>query len=74
MFMFCLGKKNSYLGSSTRCQIRCLISLITFGVNGGHVKFLEPDQGVGAAWNTADVKPGSTVAIFGLGAVGLAVS
>lgn len=30
--------------------------------------------GVGAAWNTANVQPGSTVAIFGLGAVGLAVS
>lgn len=29
--------------------------------------------GVGAAWNTADVKEGSTVAVFGLGAVGLAV-
>ncbi|KAJ1257321.1 hypothetical protein BS78_K096300 [Paspalum vaginatum] len=30
--------------------------------------------GVGAAWNTADVSAGSTVAVFGLGAVGLAVS
>ncbi|XP_030500608.2 alcohol dehydrogenase-like 4 [Cannabis sativa] len=30
--------------------------------------------GVGAAWNTANVQPGSTVAIFGLGAVGLAIS
>ncbi|XP_038875569.1 alcohol dehydrogenase-like 4 [Benincasa hispida] len=30
--------------------------------------------GVGAAWNTANVKAGSTVAIFGLGAVGLAVA
>ncbi|PRQ16736.1 putative alcohol dehydrogenase [Rosa chinensis] len=30
--------------------------------------------GVGAAWNTADVQPGSTVAIFGLGAIGLAVA
>uniref|UniRef100_A0A803PPA6 Alcohol dehydrogenase n=1 Tax=Cannabis sativa TaxID=3483 RepID=A0A803PPA6_CANSA len=30
--------------------------------------------GVGAAWNTANVQPGSTVAIFGLGAVGLAVA
>lgn len=29
--------------------------------------------GVGAAWNTANVSKGSTVAIFGLGAVGLAV-
>jgi Zn-dependent alcohol dehydrogenase len=29
--------------------------------------------GVGAAWNTANVKEGSTVAVFGLGAVGLAV-
>ncbi|KAA8526081.1 hypothetical protein F0562_007819 [Nyssa sinensis] len=30
--------------------------------------------GLGAAWNTADVQAGSTVAIFGLGAVGLAVA
>ncbi|KAL2547714.1 Alcohol dehydrogenase-like 3 [Forsythia ovata] len=29
--------------------------------------------GVGAVWNTAKVKPGSSVAVFGLGAVGLAV-
>uniref|UniRef100_A0A0A9HMN8 Enoyl reductase (ER) domain-containing protein n=1 Tax=Arundo donax TaxID=35708 RepID=A0A0A9HMN8_ARUDO len=30
--------------------------------------------GVGAAWKAAAVKPGSTVAVFGLGAVGLAVA
>ncbi|KAK1303421.1 Alcohol dehydrogenase-like 3 [Acorus calamus] len=30
--------------------------------------------GVGAAWNTADVKKGSSVAVFGLGSVGLAVA
>ncbi|KAF8652790.1 hypothetical protein HU200_062688 [Digitaria exilis] len=30
--------------------------------------------GVGAAWNTANVSAGSTVAVFGLGAVGLAVA
>ena len=30
--------------------------------------------GIGAVWNTADIEPGSTVAIFGLGTVGLAVS
>ncbi|KAL6842136.1 hypothetical protein ACP4OV_028115 [Aristida adscensionis] len=30
--------------------------------------------GLGAAWNTANVSKGSTVAIFGLGAVGLAVA
>lgn len=29
---------------------------------------------MGAAWNTANVSKGSTVAIFGLGAIGLAVS
>ncbi|EPS58543.1 hypothetical protein M569_16269, partial [Genlisea aurea] len=29
--------------------------------------------GVGAVWNTADVQPQETVAVFGLGAVGLAV-
>jgi alcohol dehydrogenase len=31
-------------------------------------------SGVGAAWNTANVSAESTVAVFGLGAVGLAVS
>ncbi|KAE9606250.1 hypothetical protein Lal_00025458 [Lupinus albus] len=30
--------------------------------------------GVGAAWKTARVEPGSTVAIFGLGCIGLAVA
>ncbi|KAJ7547520.1 hypothetical protein O6H91_08G089200 [Diphasiastrum complanatum] len=30
--------------------------------------------GLGAVWNTAKVEPGSTVAIFGLGTVGLAVA
>lgn len=29
--------------------------------------------GVGAVWKVAEVEEGSTVAIFGLGAVGLAV-
>ena len=32
------------------------------------------DEGVGAAWRVAKVEPGSSVAIFGLGSVGLAVS
>jgi len=31
-------------------------------------------KGIGAAWNTANVEAGSTIAIFGLGTVGLAVS
>lgn len=30
-------------------------------------------SGVGAAWKTAKVETGTTVAIFGLGAIGLAV-
>ena len=30
-------------------------------------------KGVGAAWNTAKVKEGTTTAVFGLGSVGLAV-
>jgi len=29
--------------------------------------------GLGAAWKTCNVQPGNTVAVFGLGAVGLAV-
>lgn len=31
-------------------------------------------EGLGAVWNTANVQAGATVAVFGLGAVGLAVS
>ena len=31
------------------------------------------NAGVGAAWKVAAVEEGSTVAVFGLGAVGLAV-
>lgn len=31
-------------------------------------------SGLGAVWNTAKVEPGSIVAVFGLGTVGLAVS
>jgi len=34
---------------------------------------LLPHVGVGAAWRTAGVEPGSTVAIFGLGSIGFAV-
>ncbi|KAK4348894.1 hypothetical protein RND71_031649 [Anisodus tanguticus] len=30
--------------------------------------------GVGAAWKTANVEPGSTIVIFGLGSIGLAVA
>jgi hypothetical protein len=53
---------------------RCVFYCIQFyGFNGGHVIFLL-SIGIGAAWNTANVSKGSTVAIFGLGAVGLAVS
>ena len=32
-----------------------------------------PLLGVGAAWISAGVEPGSTVAVFGLGSIGLAV-
>jgi len=32
-----------------------------------------PLLGVGAAWKAAGVEPGSTVAVFGLGTIGLAV-
>ena len=38
-----------------------------------HLFFYCDNAGVGAAWKTANVEPGSTVAIFGLGSIGLAV-
>ncbi|CAI8612852.1 unnamed protein product [Vicia faba] len=34
----------------------------------------EINVGIGAAWNTANVHAGSSIAVFGLGAVGLAVA
>ena len=37
------------------------------------ILFKIPFVGVGAAWRTAGVEPGSTVAIFGMGSIGLAV-
>jgi threonine dehydrogenase-like Zn-dependent dehydrogenase len=37
------------------------------------IQYFDPFLGVGAAWKTANVEPGSTVAIFGLGCIGLAV-
>ncbi|GFP85391.1 alcohol dehydrogenase class-3 [Phtheirospermum japonicum] len=36
--------------------------------------FYEHDISLGAVWNTAKVEPGSIVAVFGLGTVGLAVA
>ena len=36
--------------------------------NGSHL----PSTGLGAVWKTCNVQEGSTVAVFGLGAVGLA--
>jgi Zn-dependent alcohol dehydrogenase len=35
--------------------------------------FVVPLPGVGAAWRLARVEPGSSVVIFGMGSVGLAV-
>jgi len=52
--------KLSYVTKSHRCFNQCY-------------KIVLPYVGVGAAWRTAGVEPGSTVAIFGLGSIGLAV-
>ncbi|KAK7300333.1 hypothetical protein RJT34_11176 [Clitoria ternatea] len=43
-------------------------------INDGHNIWSHINARVGAAWRTAGVEPGSTVAIFGLGCVGLAVA
>ncbi|KAI4308009.1 hypothetical protein L6164_031128 [Bauhinia variegata] len=51
------------LPSATEVDLKKL-TLLSCGVS----------TGVGAAWNTANVSSGSTVAVFGLGAVGLAVA
>ena len=37
------------------------------------LSFLSFSTGLGAAWKTCNVEEGSTVAVFGLGAVGLAI-
>ncbi|PON61145.1 Alcohol dehydrogenase superfamily, zinc-type [Trema orientale] len=55
----CVVKVDPQLASNLK-----ILTLLSCGVS----------TGVGAAWNTANVQPGSTVAIFGLGAVGLAVA
>lgn len=46
---------------------KCYIDVMWISKNQSNV-------GIGCAWNTANVQAGSSVAIFGLGAVGLAVS
>lgn len=38
-----------------------------------HISFSTFSTGLGAAWNTCNVEEGSSVAVFGLGAVGLAI-
>ncbi|KAG5064541.1 hypothetical protein JHK85_005724 [Glycine max] len=43
--------------------------LISCGISAGNLLL-----GIGAAWRAAGVEPGSTVAIFGLGSIGLAVA
>ncbi|KAL0016865.1 hypothetical protein SO802_003934 [Lithocarpus litseifolius] len=43
-------------------------------VDVAHVTKIDPSTGVGAAWRTANVEKGSTVVIFGLGSIGLAVA
>jgi hypothetical protein len=44
--------------------------IIKRGLTGPSFSF----AGLGAAWNAGKVKPGDSVAIFGLGTIGLAVS
>ena len=56
---------HTHTSHSERCAIHsmCLPLPLTVGVS----------TGWGAVYNTAQVKPGTSVAVFGLGAVGLAV-
>jgi len=55
------------------CGLLCFHTKFTYYY--GIVKFIFSHfLGLGAVWNTAKVEPGSIVAIFGLGTVGLAVS
>ena len=43
-------------------------------VGADYASYLNQFLGLGAAWKVADISEGSTVAIFGLGTVGLSVS
>ncbi|KAI4306098.1 hypothetical protein L6164_029406 [Bauhinia variegata] len=52
------------LPAATEVDLIKKLTLLSCGVS----------TGVGAAWNTAEVHSGSTVAVFGLGSVGLAVA
>lgn len=58
-----------HLSCYTRITTNCSLLIIVILNYAYHLTI-----GLGAAWNTANVQAGSTVAIFGLGAVGLAVS
>lgn len=70
------------MGHSIRIALELpfLIFFFFFGLSELNITFhfltllIVKFTGIGAAWNTADVKEGSTVAIFGLGSLGLAVS
>lgn len=67
-------------GRITRLLCPLYILLLPFRISlknklsGNYINLNLMLAGVGAAWKVANVEKGSTVAIFGLGAVGLAVS
>ncbi|KAF3970201.1 hypothetical protein ACB098_01G129800 [Castanea mollissima] len=69
-----------FLNTSTFCEYTVVESACVVKIDpGASLKTMTllscgVSTGVGAAWNIANVKAGSTVAIFGLGAVGLAVA
>ncbi|XP_020218711.1 alcohol dehydrogenase-like 4 [Cajanus cajan] len=71
-----------FLNTSTFSEYTVLDSACVVKLDHGHSLSLKNltllscgvSTGVGAAWNTANVHAGSFVAIFGLGAVGLAVA
>ncbi|CAN1299589.1 Alcohol dehydrogenase-like 3 [Linum perenne] len=74
------GQIFHFLNTSTFSQYTVLDSAcVPVPLSDHHLKMMSlfsccVSTGVGAAWNVADVKAGSTVAVFGLGPLGLAAS
>ncbi|CAN1299591.1 Alcohol dehydrogenase-like 3 [Linum perenne] len=74
------GQIFHFLNTSTFSQYTVLDSACVVNLKSHHhLKMMSlfsccVSTGVGAAWNVADVKAGSTVAVFGLGPLGLAAS
>lgn len=62
-----------FLSCAQQCELDCVATSVLILCI--HSKLFRLSvAGIGSAWNIAQITPGSTVAVFGLGTIGLAVS